>query len=244
MPHCPGCLRYSAISLQTRKTSSSISTLENDDMASFRQYEQLANTLPKPLLNFFRRFPPGSIAQTPPLTIEERIAPRAARQAAATEAAAAANPGQSSTESPTTPTSFSSSPSPTPSPWTSITPESQKALLSASPLADPNYNPFLPWRNPVTGRWRGAHYGLRRQADLCKMARKHGVEELLPWSPKLSWVKEEKKELKGLRVKGHLWERTMKGRLEERREAMRAMPELIQEWKRRGHGRGWKKWPK
>ena len=221
-------------------------------MASFRQYEQLANTLPKPLLNFFRRFPPGSIAQTPPLTIEERIAARAARQAAATEAAAT-NPDQSSTESPTTPTSFSSSPSPTPSPWTSITPESQKALLSASPLADPNYNPFLPWRNPVTGRWRGARYGLRRQADLCKMARKHGVEELLPWSPKLSWVKEEKKELKGLRVKGtgvgqrvkgHLWERTMKGRLQERREAMRAMPELIQEWKRRGHGRGWKKWPK
>jgi large subunit ribosomal protein L25 len=85
------------------------------------------------------------------------------------------------------------------------------------------------------------------------MARKHGVEELLPWSPKLSWVKEEKKELRGLRVKGtgvgqrvkgHLWERTMKGRLEERRQAMRAMPELIREWKQKGHGRGWKKWPK
>jgi len=214
-------------------------------MASFRQYEQLANTLPKPLLNFFRRFPPGSIPQTPPPTVEERIAAITAQQAEAT------NLDQSSTSS-TTPASISSS-SPSPSPWTSITPETQKALLAASPLADPTYNPFLPWKNPVTGRWRGARYGLRRQADLCKMARKYGVEELLPWSSKLSWVKEEKKELKGLRVKGtgvgqrvkgHLWERTMKGRLEERREAMRAMPELIREWKQKGHGRGWKKWPK
>ena len=215
-------------------------------MTSFRQYEQLASTLPKPLLNFFRRFPPGSIPQTPPPTVEERIAAGITRQVGA-----AANPDQSSTALPTSPTSLSSSPSP--SPWTSITPETQKVLLAATPLADPNYNPFLPWRNPVTGRWRGARYGLRRQADLCKMARKHGVEELLPWSSKLSWVKEEKKELRGLRVKGtgvgqrvkgHLWERTIKGRLEERREAMRAMPELIREWKQKGHGRGWKKWPK
>jgi len=212
-------------------------------MASFRQYEQLANTLPKPLLNFFRRFPPGSIPQTPPPTIEEKIAARTTRQAEAV------NLDQSSTASPTTPTSVSLSPSP----LASITTETQKVLLAATPFADPNYNPFLPWRNPVTGRWRGARYGLRRQADLCKMARKHGVEELLPWSPKLSWVKEEKKELRGLRVKGtgvgqrvkgHLWERTMKGRLEERRQAMRAMPELIREWKQKGHGRGWKKWPK
>lgn len=85
------------------------------------------------------------------------------------------------------------------------------------------------------------------------MARQHGVEALLPWSSKLSWVREEKKIARGLRVKGtgegqrvkgKLWERTMKGRLEERREAMRRMPALINEWKRLGHGRGWKKWPK
>jgi len=85
------------------------------------------------------------------------------------------------------------------------------------------------------------------------MARLHGVEELLPWSSKLSWVREQKKMEGGLRVKGtgegqrvkgKYWERTMKARLEVRREAMRRMPELINEWKRRGHGRGWKKWPK
>src|SRR5947207_8128644 len=109
-------------------------------MDSFRQYEQLASTLPKPLLNFFRRFPPGSIPQTPPPTVEERIAARTPQQATA----AIANPDQSSATSSATPTSLPLSPSPSPSPWTSITPETQKALLAASPLADPNYNPFLP----------------------------------------------------------------------------------------------------
>ena len=66
----------------------------------------------------------------------------------------------------------------------------------------------------------------------------------------------------GQRVKGKLWERTQKGRLEERKKAMLAMPAMIQEWKQvcfsadfcgraaltiglqKGHGRGWKKWPK
>lgn len=132
-------------------------------------------------------------------------------------------------------------------------PETDKKLLAGHPLADASYNPFLPWKNPITGRWRGARYGLRRQANLCKMARLHGVEGLLPYSPKLSWVRLEKKETRGLRVrgtgvgqrvKGKLWERTLRGRLEERREAMRRMPQLINEWKRLGHGRGWKKWPK
>lgn len=48
----------------------------------------------------------------------------------------------------------------------------------------------------------------------------------------------------GKRVKGKLWERTLKGRLDERRKAMEGMPEMIRLWKQRGHGRGWKKFPK
>lgn len=47
----------------------------------------------------------------------------------------------------------------------------------------------------------------------------------------------------GQRVKGKAWERTLKGRLEVRRQAMLDMPGMIQEWKQKGHGRGWKKWP-
>lgn len=47
----------------------------------------------------------------------------------------------------------------------------------------------------------------------------------------------------GQKVKGKSWERTMKGRLELRRQAMLNMPQMIQEWKQKGHGRGWKKWP-
>jgi large subunit ribosomal protein L25 len=83
-------------------------------------------------------------------------------------------------------------------------------------------------------------YGLRQQADIAKMAQKYGVEELLPFSPKLSWVKAQKREEQGLRVKGtgvgekvkgKEWERTVKGRLEKRRNAMLKMPEMIQQWK-------------
>lgn len=83
-------------------------------------------------------------------------------------------------------------------------------------------------------------YGLRRQALIVKRARHHGVEELLPYSTKLSWVKTEKREAQGLRVKGtgvgqkvkgKEWERTQKGRLEKRRTAMLKMPEMIQQWK-------------
>lgn len=33
-------------------------------------------------------------------------------------------------------------------------------------------------------------------------------------------------------------------RLEKRRQAMLEMPQMIATWKERGHGRGWKKWPK
>lgn len=74
----------------------------------------------------------------------------------------------------------------------------------------------------------------------------------MPYSNKLSWVKEQKRIEHGSRVKGtgvgekvkgHAWERTMKSRLEKRRIAMEGMPRLIREWKERGHGRGWKKWP-
>ncbi|OJD32712.1 60s ribosomal protein l25 [Diplodia corticola] len=116
------------------------------------------------------------------------------------------------------------------------------------------HNPFQPRFNTITGRWQGPAFSLRRQADLCKLAAKHGVEELLPYSKKKSGERARRREEQGglrvkgtgvgQKVKGKLWERGLKGKLEERRQAMLQMPEMIQTWKQRGHGRGWKKWPK
>ncbi|OQD70603.1 hypothetical protein PENDEC_c022G03644 [Penicillium decumbens] len=116
-------------------------------------------------------------------------------------------------------------------------------------------NPFLPRKIFVSGKrkWIGPRYGLRQQADLVKLAIKYNVEPLLPPSIKSTEYKAARLAERGLRVKGtgigqkvkgHKWERTMEARLEDRRKAMVEMPEMIREWKQRGHGRGWKKWPK
>ncbi|KAF3399448.1 54S ribosomal protein L25 [Talaromyces pinophilus] len=114
-------------------------------------------------------------------------------------------------------------------------------------------NPFLPQPSPNGKKWRSPKYGLRQQADLIKMAKKYGVEQLLPTSRKSTIFKETRLAERGLaikgtgigqKVKGHKWERTMETRLEERKKAMMEMPELIRQWKQRGHGRGWKKWPR
>lgn len=130
----------------------------------------------------------------------------------------------------------------------------------ATPTAElqtqqPSRNPFLPFRNPRTGNWQSPQISLRRQAELFKLARAYDVLPLMPISPKHPEVKEQKRIENGLRVqgtgvgkkvKGKAWERTMRGRLEERRRAMEGMPEMIREWKERGHGRGLPKgkWPK
>ena len=75
---------------------------------------------------------------------------------------------------------------------------------------------------------------------LCKTAARHGVAELLPWSLKAPAVKMARREERGLRVKGtgegekvrgHKWERGMKGKVRGRKEAMVAMPTMVREWK-------------
>lgn len=106
---------------------------------------------------------------------------------------------------------------------------------------DPEYpNPFLPQPAPGGKKWRSPKYGLRQQADLIKLARKYGVEELLPTSRKSAIFKQTRLAERGLaikgtgigqKVKGHKWERTMETRLEERKKAMIEMPELIRQWK-------------
>ena len=72
------------------------------------------------------------------------------------------------------------------------------------------------------------------------MARTNGVEELLPYTIKGTEERIRRRQEHGLRVKGtgvgqkvkgKLWERTMKGKLEKRKQAMLGMPKLIQQWK-------------
>ncbi|KAJ3742644.1 hypothetical protein DFH05DRAFT_1527225 [Lentinula detonsa] len=47
-------------------------------------------------------------------------------------------------------------------------------------------NPFLPHKNPQTGRWAPPKYSLRRQAELIKKAKASNNLEILPPGPKMS----------------------------------------------------------
>ena len=77
-------------------------------------------------------------------------------------------------------------------------------------------NPFLPYKHPVTGKWHNPKYSLRRQAELVKMAREHGVEELLPYTPKGTEARLRKRIELGLRVKGTGVGQRVKGHKHER----------------------------
>jgi large subunit ribosomal protein L25 len=94
---------------------------------------------------------------------------------------------------------------------TSTIPNDSEAKLS----------PFKPHKSAITGKWHDPKFSLRRQAELVKLARQHGVEELLPHSVKGTAEKLKRREQNGLRVKGtgvgqkvkgKEWERTLKGR--------------------------------
>jgi large subunit ribosomal protein L25 len=77
-------------------------------------------------------------------------------------------------------------------------------------------NPFLPHKHPVTGRWQDPQYSLRRQAELVKLAREQGVEELLPFTSKGTEERIRKRVEEGLRVKGTGVGQRVKGHLHER----------------------------
>ena len=100
-----------------------------------------------------------------------------------------------------------------------------------STIHDPKMNPFLPNRNPETGRWQGPRYSLRRSADLFKMARKFGIESLLPPIPHKKFYEDKyinKNWMKGiLSPKKHKWERVLPEKLQEREEAIEKMDETI-----------------
>ncbi|KAK4141589.1 uncharacterized protein C8A04DRAFT_30832 [Dichotomopilus funicola] len=130
---------------------------------------------------------------------------------------------------------------------TGTTPETYKTAYQ-----EETPNPFLPTKHPVTGRLHDPKYSLRRQAELVKLAREHGVEELLPFTPKGTEVRLRKRVELGLRVKGtgvgqkvkgHKHERQLGIKMDKRRQAMLDMPDLIREWKKVGK-RNWSKFPK
>lgn len=213
---------------------------------------EAAKVLPPRLLRFFQRYPPPALfpdlvpttQSPPPAASQTPAAPsETTHDATATNIISATPPSD-----PNAPIAETSAPDLPPIPSTA--PRASRIPPHAHNLPYPN--PFLPTKNFTTGRWHGPAYGLRKQADLVKLAAAHGVVDLLPWTIKKPGEKEARRIESGLmvkgtgegqRVKGKAWERTLKGRLEVRRQAMLDMPGMIQEWKQKGHGRGWKKWP-
>ncbi|KAL4885505.1 hypothetical protein BJY04DRAFT_179831 [Aspergillus karnatakaensis] len=216
----------------------------------------LLTKLPIRLRNFFARYPPQrySAAVRPPP--ETTTTPASATTTTTTTTDATASTSVAFSES-------VSESTPLPSPYTPNrdakghkreTPATFSAARQLLYPGTPRFpNPFLPHKNFKTGKWFSPRFGLRRQAELVKLAAKYNVEALLPPGKKSTEYKETRRSERGLqikgtgigqKVKGHKWERTMEGKLEDRRKAMMEMPELIRLWKQRGHGRGWKKWPK
>ncbi|KAL2214047.1 hypothetical protein CC79DRAFT_1391928 [Sarocladium strictum] len=113
-------------------------------------------------------------------------------------------------------------------------------------------NPFVFYKHPITGKWQDPVYSYRRQAELVKLARENGVEELLPETKKGTEYQLAQRVEHGLRVKGtgvgqkvkgRIHERHMISNMEKRRAAMLEMPKLIKQWKKVGK-RGWTKFPK
>ncbi|PYH79407.1 hypothetical protein BO82DRAFT_356374 [Aspergillus uvarum CBS 121591] len=233
-------------------------------MATPQAASSLASRLPTRLRNFFARYPPQIYSTTvrPPVTIPKpfALAQAAAGAALNTTTTTTTTTTSSTSSSSNTPVTDAIAASHLPSPYTpnreakGYQPPDHKysdALLWKGPKG--RLNPFLP-RKLGERKWEGPRISLRRQAELVKLAREFGVEELLPPSRKSAEYKEARRaENQGLavkgtgvgqKVKGHKWERTMEARLEDRRKAMLEMPEMVRLWKQRGHGRGWKQWPK
>jgi hypothetical protein len=98
---------------------------------------------------------------------------------------------------------------------TSTTPSTEQGT---TPITDglPYPNPFRAQKHPITGKWHDPEFSLRRQADLIKLAREHGVEELLPPSVKSTAERIRRRTENGLRVKGTGVGQRVKGKESER----------------------------
>ena len=184
-------------------------------MSVSKQTGALLENLPQRLVNFFARYPPqihSAAVRRPDPANGEGYVPTKVESPYTPDRDAKGAPGQDKLG------------------WTP-----SRALLVTS---DTVRNPFLPHKR--FGKWEAPRYGLRQQADLMKLAIKYNVEALLPPSRKSPEFKETRRAERGLqvkgtgvghKVKGHKWERTMESRLEDRRKAMEAMPEMVRLWK-------------
>jgi large subunit ribosomal protein L25 len=74
----------------------------------------------------------------------------------------------------------------TPTTTTTITTTAENSKLPPSIAVATLLNPFVPHKNPASGRWAPPRYSLRRQAELIKHARASNTLHLLPASPKMS----------------------------------------------------------
>lgn len=187
----------------------------------------VVDQLPRRLLNFFARYPPeiySARANPKPQPSADAILPQPAPNPYTADRAREAKERAKEERDRNNDPSINT--------WSS-----SEAFLRSNPE---HPNPFLPYKNPETNRWRGPTVSLRRQAELVKIAAKYNVEELLPPGLKATEYKMTKLEEKGLRVrgtgvgqrvKGHKWERTLQERLDKRKQAMLEMPELIRQWK-------------
>lgn len=102
-------------------------------------------------------------------------------------------------------------------PAASILPAGKTQGEVQTPYQAETPNPFLPTKHPVTGRIHDPVYSMRRQADLFKLARDHGVEELLPFTTKHTEEKLRRRVELGLRVKGTGVGQKVKGHIYERK---------------------------
>jgi large subunit ribosomal protein L25 len=101
-------------------------------------------------------------------------------------------------------------------PHASILPDARPAAQAQTAYQKATPNPFMPSRHPVTGRLHDPKYSLRRQAEIVKLAREHGVEELLPYTTKKTEVRLAKRIELGLRVRGTGVGQKVKGHKHER----------------------------
>ena len=97
-----------------------------------------------------------------------------------------------------------------------LTPDAATGTLPRTGYQEDTPNPFAATKHPATGKWHDPKYSLRRQAELVTMARAHGVEELLPFTPKKTEESLRRRVELGLRVKGTGVGQRVKGHLHER----------------------------
>ena len=97
-------------------------------------------------------------------------------------------------------------------------------------ISAPDANPFLPNKNPVTGKYHEPNYSLRRMSDLYKLAYNYGIHDMLPPTKKLFFEEkyENKKFMKGVLLpKGHKHERIHEQKIAKMAEAIKNADQYI-----------------